>query len=208
MDSDELIKHTEKLIQKAKNPETIRGVYSEVAQFLRSYAGEKSEFLASVKDLAPVGHRFSPGLSGNILSILTSFRDYVQDGLLEGLSPTRKAQIDVVSDFLEQAHTLLESSGVHPAAPAVLIGASLEEFLRNWIEEAEINLGNKKPSIDAYAKLLREHELITKQDVKDITSWSGLRNHAAHGEWDQVSDKKRISLMFEGVNLFMRKYGA
>jgi hypothetical protein len=43
--------------------------------------------------------------------------------------------------------------------------------------------------------------------VKDITSWGGLRNHAAHGEWDEVSDKKRVGLMLEGVNLFMRKYG-
>jgi hypothetical protein len=48
--------------------------------------------------------------------------------------------------------------------------------------------------------------LISKQDAKDILSWGGLRNHAAHGEWDQVSDKQRVQLMLEGVNLFMRKY--
>ncbi|MEK0338401.1 MAG: hypothetical protein QQN41_13305, partial [Nitrosopumilus sp.] len=65
----------------------------------------------------------------------------------------------------------------------------------------------KKPSLDSYAKTLRENELITKQDVKDITAWGGLRNHAAHGEWDQVSDKNRVMLMLEGINLFMRKYG-
>jgi hypothetical protein len=42
--------------------------------------------------------------------------------------------------------------------------------------------------------------------MKDITSWGGLRNHAAHGEWDEVKDRQRISIMLEGVNLFMRKY--
>ncbi len=42
--------------------------------------------------------------------------------------------------------------------------------------------------------------------MKDITSWAGLRNHAAHGEWDEVKDKTRVSIMLEGVNLFMRKY--
>ncbi len=83
----------------------------------------------------------------------------------------------------------------------------MEEFLRNWIEEKDLSIGNKKPSLDSYAKTLREEELITKQDVKDITSWAGLRNHAAHGEWDEVKDKSRIALMLEGVNLFMRKYG-
>lgn len=61
--------------------------------------------------------------------------------------------------------------------------------------------------MDSYAKVLREADLITKQDVKDITSWSGLRNHAAHGEWAEVNDKNRISIMLGGVNLFMRKYG-
>ena len=95
---------------------------------------------------------------------------------------------------------------MHPAAPAVLGGAALEEFLRNWIEEANLPLGNKKASIDTYTGLLREADLITKQDAKDITAWAGIRNHAAHGEWDEVKDKQRIQLMLEGINLFMRKY--
>ncbi len=48
--------------------------------------------------------------------------------------------------------------------------------------------------------------MLTKQDGKDITAWAGTRNHAAHGEWDDVADKNRVSLMLEGANLFMRKY--
>ena len=122
------------------------------------------------------------------------------------MSIERKAQLAVVSDFLEQAQVLLNSKNVHPAAPAVIIGAALEEFLRNWVEEADLSLGNQKPSLDTYKDVLRVADFITKQDTKDITAWSGLRNHAAHGEWDEVSDKNRISLMLEGVNLFMRKY--
>jgi hypothetical protein len=116
-------------------------------------------------------------------------------------------QTDVVSDFLDQATTLLNTKEVHPAAPTMIVGAALEEFLRNWVEEAGLSLQGKKPSIDAYAKTLREGDKITKQDLKDITSWAGLRNHAAHGEWNEVGDKNRIGLMLEGVNLFMRKYG-
>ena len=42
-------------------------------------------------------------------------------------------------------------------------------------------------------------------DIKDITSWAGIRNHAAHGEWDHVSDRARVRLMLEGINLFMRQ---
>jgi hypothetical protein len=69
-------------------------------------------------------------------------------------------------------------------------------------------LGNKKPCLDSYSKVLKEEDVITKQDVKDITAWGGLRNHAAHGEWDEVADRTRISVMLEGVNLFLRKYGS
>ncbi len=89
----------------------------------------------------------------------------------------------------------------------MLVGASLEEFLRNWVEASDLSIGNAKPSIDVYCKTLRAVDLISKQDAKDITSWAGTRNHAAHGDWDHVSDRTRIRLMLEGVNLFMRKKG-
>jgi hypothetical protein len=111
----------------------------------------------------------------------------------------------VVSDILAQANTLIEDARYHPAAAAILIGASLEEFLRTWVEAEGLSIGGTKPGIDAYTKALRAADLISKQDAKDITSWSGVRNHAAHGEWDEVSDRARIRLVLQGVNLFMRQ---
>jgi hypothetical protein len=137
-------------------------------------------------------------------AIVESFEEYLQSGLVSGMTPERKAQIDVVSDILDQAQTLLESKSCHPAAAAVLIGASLEEFLRNWVEAAGLSVSGK-PSIDAYGKSLRSQEMVSKQDIKDITAWAGIRNHAAHGEWEEVGDRGRIRIMLEGVNLFMRQ---
>lgn len=101
-------------------------------------------------------------------------------------------------------HTL-ENTKFHPAAAAVLIGASLEEFLRTWVEEKELSLGDAKPGINTYSAVLRKANLISKQDSKDVTSWAGIRNHAAHGEWDEVGDRGRVRLMLDGVNLFMRQ---
>ena len=98
-----------------------------------------------------------------------------------------------------------EEERQHPAGAAMLIGASLEEFLRTWVEASGLSIGAAKPSIDAYCKTLRTADLISKQDVKDITAWAGVRNHAAHGEWAEVSDRARVRLMLEGVNLFMRQ---
>lgn len=177
---------------------------AQVSEFLRAYAGSKSAFLEQAYSTAA-----TMGLSKDRVStlslILKSFVEYLEAGLASGISPERKGQLDVVSDILEQANVLLDDKDQHPAAAAMMIGASLEEFLRTWVETAGLSLGSAKPSIDTYCKCLREAELISKQDVKDITSWAGIRNLAAHGEWDQVSDRGRIRLMLEGVNLFMRQ---
>jgi hypothetical protein len=206
MKSDDLIKHAKRMIQTAWSQGAGSGKLAEAVEFLRIYAGEKSRFYQQLSAVDPnIPDKY---LSKDIKSNLEGFISFVQNDLHSGISVERKAQIDVVSDILEQANSLLETKGVHPAAPTVIIGAALEEFLRNWIEEQGIVLENKKAGLDSYSKLLRENDLITKQDSKDITSWAGLRNHAAHGEWEEVDDKKRISLMLEGVNFFMRKYGS
>lgn len=207
MDTAQLLNQINRLIKSAQPSDAIFGIYAEACEFLRIYSGTKSQFLESLKTINPL-HVNSQYVSKNIVAILSAFRAYVEAGLHAEITPERRAQLDVVSDFLEQAHRLLESKGIHPAAPAVLIGAALEEFLRTWVENEGFGIGNGKPTLDTYAKMLREVEKITKQDYKDITSWAGLRNHAAHGEWDEVDDKNRVSLMLEGVNLFMRKYGA
>lgn len=204
MTADELIRHAKALQGRIARygGDSSRGPKAEVVEFLRVYAGPKSAFASQAAKVE--GHRDYELQA--LHSILESFAEFVGAGLAQGVSPEVRAQIDVVSDILGQAYLLLENPKVHSAAPIVLIGASLEEFLRTWTEREILALGNAKPGLDAYAKLLREADLITKQDIKDITSWSGLRNHAAHGEWDLVQNREQANLMLQGVNLFMRRY--
>ena len=209
MDDADLFKQIERLIAAARNTErsgsaSVKGVKAQVCDFLRAFAGPRSSFFDAAQSLSAAPHVEADSL----VAILQNFYDYTKAGLRSAVSPSRKAQLDVVSDFLEQARRLLETKGVHPAAPIVLIGATLEEFLRTWVETAGLTLGQRKPSLDSYAQTLLSAEVISKQDMKDITSWAGLRNHAAHGEWSEVADKQRAAIMLEGVNLFMRKYGA
>ena len=205
MDKEKLINNARKIIENAKNSNGVGGTVAEATEFLRKYAGENSYFLEPLLKFGFKTH--DSHAVRHITSSLEAFIRHVENDLHNEFSLERKAQIDVVSDFLEQAHLLLITKGVHPAAPTVITGACLEEFLRNWIEENDLSIVNKKPGLDAYAGALREANLITKQDMKDITSWCGLRNLAAHGKWDEVNDKKRIGIMLEHVNLFMRKYG-
>ena len=180
------------------------GAAAEVSEFFRLYAGPKSAFYAQSKELIG-GSKYQ---LLQLITLVSSFIKFAEAGLHEEISPERRAQLDVVSDILDQANTLLGTAGIHPAAPAILIGATLEEFLRTWIETVPIAIGNRKPGMQAYADCLREADLISKQDLKDVTAWAGVRNSAAHGDWESVSDPRRIRLMLEGVNLFMRKYGA
>jgi hypothetical protein len=207
MNSKELIDHAKRLaqlnIRSSNAAADSRGPYSQACEFLRTYAGEKSSFYKSAVELSK---SLSDYRAKSVASILLSFSEYIMYGLKEGITPERRAQIDVVNDLLDKAHNLLEDKSVHGAAPAVLIGATLEEFLRTWVEKEGLSLGNMKPSIDSYAKLLREADLINKQDVKDITAWAGVRNDAAHGYWEKVESKEKISLVLQGVNLFLRKY--
>ena len=201
LEADELISQANR-IRNTTAPAI--GLLAEAKEFLRIHAGEKTAFYTQIDDLK-IGMP-SQYVIQRVKQILEAFIRYVESGLLQGTSIQRKTQIDVVSDFLYQANTLLDSKEVHAAVPTVIIGAALEEFLRNWIEEVGLELKGQKPSLDSYKNVLRDAQLITKQDAKDITAWGGLRNQAAHGEWEEVEDKNRISIMLEGVNLFMRKY--
>jgi hypothetical protein len=175
---------------------------AKVCEFLRKFA-RGSAFLELAQDAMKSGIPDGPR---KVYHNLQAFADYVDSGLHDEVSPERQAQLDVVSDLLEQAQTLLENSKVHPAAPAVLIGATLEEFLRTWIDQKALSLADRNRGLDAYVQILRDAGLITKQDAKDIVAWAGIRNHAAHGEWPLVGTRENVSLMLQGVNLFMRKY--
>lgn len=204
METEQVIGHIERLSKAAKDAKTfpaIRGVSAQITEFLKTM-GPRSSFLeAAQQTFGSVEH-----WRDNLLEILSAFRSHLEAGLSGQVTPKRQAQIEIVSDFLEQSRILLETKGVHPATPIVLAGATLEEFLRNWLEGDGLSLGSRKPSIDAYAQVLVAEEKISKQDHKDITAWAGLRNHAAHGDWAEVSEKQRAAIMLEGINLFMRKY--
>jgi hypothetical protein len=113
-------------------------------------------------------------------------------------------RIEAVTDIIEQVQQLLKDQTVHPAAPIVLAGASLEEFLRSMqLDSGEPLVG--KPGISAYADALRNAELTSRGEFKDITAWAHLRNEAAHGHFDDLN-RERALLMVEGINLFISKH--
>jgi hypothetical protein len=178
-------------------------LYNQTLQLLEDYSGKSSHFYNHAYEAFGYSQDLRISYSRQALLAL---RSYAEKKLLKSVSSFKQAQIDVISDILDQAQTLLNKNEVHPAAAVTLIGAALEEFLRNWCVDEGLMEDGARESIDRYATALRQSDKITKTDVKDITSWGGRRNNAAHGYWDEVSDKQAAKLMLESVNLFMRKY--
>ena len=126
MDAEELINQANSICDKAKTcgAALVVGTLAEATEFLRAYAGERNAFYRQLDQIDPL--KLSSDFIREIVTgNMEAFARYVRNGLLEGMSIERKAQIDVVSDFLEQAQVLLESKDVHPAAPTVIIGAAL-----------------------------------------------------------------------------------
>ena len=114
---------------------------------------------------------------------------------------------DVFNDFLEMSEYLL-STGYKDAA-AVTIGSVLEVHLKKLATKHSIltELSGKAKKADTINSDLVKAGAYNKLEQKSVTAWLGIRNYAAHGEYDEY-DKQQVELMLSGVRGFMNKYPA
>ena len=98
---------------------------------IQVYAGKNHPFYEAVEKVKIT----APNATDYLNNIIDSFIRTVENDLITNVSYERRIKIEVVNDYLLQAENLLELQEFHPATAAVLIGASLEEFLRNWVKE-------------------------------------------------------------------------
>jgi len=177
------------------------------SQFIRNYIGEETEFYKTLNDYSQKtgsGNEIDKAWAAK--KVLKSLKDYLTLNLELFRTEKYNLKIDIISDFMIQAIELSTNKKFHPAAAGILMGASLEEFLKQLAEEKKIDLTEIKHTIDPISKELYDKKFISKQDLKDITSWAGIRNDATHGNFEEVNDRQRILNAIEGVNLFMRKH--
>jgi hypothetical protein len=180
-----------------------RPVVAAALEFLRKNS-PGSHFLDSAEGVVSWDSNAVPKRA--ILAVAGLLDDWVrftQDGMAELLPFPVLARMEAATDLMGQVQQLLDESTIHPAAPVVLAGAALEEFLRSQIAAAALE-PKGKPGIATYANALRNAGLLTGQDVKDITAWAGQRNEAAHGQFGNLSPA-RAQIMVDGINLFIRQ---
>lgn len=140
-----------------------------------------------------------------VADLLERWIAYQQSGLAALVPFAAQARIEAATDLMEQVQFLLDDTQVIPAAPIMLAGAALEEFLRSMVAANPQATVAGKPGLNSYALALAASGLLTKQDVKDVTAMAGHRNDAAHGHFDLLSPE-RARLMADMVNLFIRQH--
>jgi hypothetical protein len=170
--------------------------------FLERFAGTDSQWVTRGHDvLDHSGHSMATGARA-LGDVLRAWADQVEAGII--VIPQSEAQgvRGIAStDLMEQVRKLNEDKDVTPAAPIVLAGAALEIALRASVEELGLELPDRH-SISAYMGCLRAAGMLSRQDVKDVEQMGGLRNTAAHGDFEALS-RERAGLMEQQVNQFL-----
>jgi hypothetical protein len=144
-------------------------------EFLRQYAGEDSYW--TQRALAVYrnhGDNQSPESGARAVGdLLRAWADQVEAGVVEIAGSRAWAEIGIVStDVMGQLRRLLVDPGAPPAAAIVLRGAALEIALRAVVQARNLTLP-ERPSLSALTSALRQADLITVQDVKDLEQCGG-----------------------------------
>lgn len=135
-----------------------------------------------------------------IIGILEAAKYELENGLLDKLKSLLQA--DIFADFLEMGEHLLKEG--YKDAAAVIIGSVLEDTLRKLAQAngiMTISDKGKNLTIEPLNVELEKAGLYNQLVKKQITSWSDLRNNAAHGHFDQY-DNKQVEMMLQFVQVF------
>ncbi len=120
---------------------------------------------------------------------------------------------EIASDYMGQAECLLHEgqTGKFDHVPAaVLSGAVLEKALRDLCncQQPSISVlrSNGEPkTMNLLIDDLKKAGQFNEAKAKQLRAWAAIRNHAAHGEFDQFN-RKDVEQMIAGVNNFLVDY--
>ncbi|SDU38215.1 hypothetical protein [Jiangella alkaliphila] len=190
----------------AQSLPTIQGRAVAALEFLRRYAGSESEWVRRAQSVYDShGDRQSIESGARALGpLLREWAAQVAAGVIDVLGARVWAETGLAStDLMEQVRRLNADRGSHPAAAIILCGAAVEIKLRGLVESQGLQM-SERPSMGAYYRLLRKADLLTAQDVKDLEQLAGLRNSAAHGQFEALS-LERAGLAEQQANIMLRR---
>lgn len=174
--------------------------------------------VAAIGRLTPPGSSYRV-IADNVIQHLSAPGPVLQlKGALEALrsdyaagyaaSVEELVHADVFGDFIGMAQELLEKG--YKDAAAVVVGSVLEGHLRQLAAkngvQADDGAGKPKNADRLNADMVKAGVYGTL-DQKQVMAWQGLRNHAAHGEYERY-DAAQVGLMLQGVTDFLVRFPA
>lgn len=149
------------------------------------------------KELDTIDKSRSSAREASYRGVAESLLDDLEAGYTETVNELVHAE--VFADYLGMAEHLL-SAGYKDAA-AVIIGSTLESHLRNLcrkhglaVEQSTSN-GPKPKKAETINADLCKAGAYDSVDQKNVTAWLGLRNKAAHGEYDKYTLEQVLAVL-------------
>jgi hypothetical protein len=198
--------HTERTL----GPEHIQKLSSIAVrggQLIQRLYGQGSQYdqnwkqVLATKQFTTMHHHWHAHVS-ELCGILKGVQHELQSGLLVNIRGLLQAEI--FADFLEMAEHLLNEG--YKDAAAVLLGAVLEDSLRKVADAAGVATvapNGKAFTIDPLNVAIAKNGTYNALVQKQITSWAGLRNDAAHGHFTKYDDGDVRQML-----LFVQKFCA
>lgn len=151
-----------------------------------------------------------PGKIEFMVGFLKSVRRELELGSLDSLA--MQIEAEVLSDYLEQASSVLAGSRTEPShiPAAVIAGASLERCLRRLCDsqtpaEPTVN-GNGAPlGMTSLIDALKRRNVYNELQAKELRAWAALRNSAAHGAFSDFT-REQVESMVSGVLRFVTEH--
>lgn len=171
---------------------------------LERYAPPGSVYRRHAENLAE-SQAFDGWVVVQLVGPLKALRADYRDGELQTVQQI--VQGSVLADFAEMAEELLRAD--YKDAAAVISGGVLEQHLRLLATNRgiEVRKGDRYVKADRLNADLAKADAYGTLDQKQVTAWLGLRNHAAHAEYDEYSADQVVS-MLAGVQAFVSRVPA
>ena len=211
---DELIKTGKKVLATRRERDNysfvdsglMAGFRSAALSFISSVYGNKPTYYEEFKSRTKSSGKNDVEAG---IEILRAIRSEISGGWLFSMKGIITAE--VFADFLEMAEHFLETGYKDPAA--VMAGSVLEEHLRQLCIKTGIDIEREHDDRLIPVKADRLNADLAKEDgcsgyskldQKLVTAWLGIRNHAAHGEYDKYTDEQ-VKNMIAGITEFMAR---
>jgi len=145
------------------------------------------------------------------IALLKGIKADMEGGFLGDVSMQIEAEI--AADYVGQAEQLLSEGqpGKYDHVPAaVLTGAVLEKALRTLCDKQTPPVPTMKPNgqpimLNGLIEALKKAGVYNEMKAKQLRSWAAIRNHAAHGEFDDFN-RSDVEQMIKGINAFLADY--